>query len=176
MHRELEGLSRILTDHLTRYPVMQVEDVYKLLHQAALGSEHAVLEEMTARKWLEDELVGMGQGPEEPLIDPISPDGQIARIHLRSCLRTGMDTQLILTAFLRTAKEWHGSPETLHAYGQEAAQQVEMEKLGLRGVEIKAFFATMEAQDYPAVHHSSVYAEMYHPAYRVVQTRFLEVR
>jgi hypothetical protein len=176
MDHELEGLGRILINHLTRYPVMQVQDVYKLLHQAALGSEHAGLDETSAQKRLEKELAGMGEGPEEPLIDPISPDGQIARVHLRSCLGAGMDMQMILRAFLRTANEWHGSPETLRAYGRAAAQQAEMGKWGLRGVEIEAFFATMETQGYPAAHHSSVFAEMYHPAYRVVQRKFLEAR
>jgi len=33
---------QILTDHLARYPLMRVEDIYKLVHQASLGSEHAV--------------------------------------------------------------------------------------------------------------------------------------
>ena len=32
----------IALDHCSRYPGLQVEDLYKLVHQAALGSEHAV--------------------------------------------------------------------------------------------------------------------------------------
>ena len=76
-------MNKILQDHLARYPKMQARDVYKLLHQAAMGSEHAVTDIASARAWLERELAEIGPGPAEPLVDPISPDGQIARIHLR---------------------------------------------------------------------------------------------
>lgn len=163
-------LGSLLDNHFTRYPRMQVQDLYKLLHQAALGSEHAVPDEVNARKWLQDELTSMGDGPEEPLIDPISPDGQIARLHLRSCLRAGIDPEAILAAFLRTAEEWRGSPTTLKEYGQSAVQQAEVEQWGIKKREIEAYFAAMEAKGFPAMHHSQVYRDCYRPAYRVVKT------
>ena len=163
-------LPRILTDHLTRYPLMQVQDVYKLLHQAALGSGHFVRYEESARKTLERELAEIGDGPDEPLLDPISPDGSIARLHLRPCIRAGKDPQALLTAFIRTANEWRGSAQTLRAYGQTAAQQAEMAHWRINRREIETFFAAQEAKDFPAVHHSGIYTGHYHPAYRVVKT------
>jgi hypothetical protein len=57
--------------------------VYKLLHQAAMGSEHAAPEEALARAWLDRELSQMGPGPAEGVVDPISPDGEVVRVHLR---------------------------------------------------------------------------------------------
>jgi hypothetical protein len=170
----LNTLSRILTNHLARTPAMQVQDIYKLLYQAALGSEHAAQDEVLARKWLELELLEMGDGPDEPLPDPISPDGQVARIHLRSYIRAGKEPQALLTAFVRTAQEWRGSVETLRGYGKNTAQYAETEKWPLHRAEIETFFAKMEVMEFPAVHHSAIYADFYHPAYRVVATRFLE--
>jgi len=163
-------LSRILSYHLIRYPLMQVQDLYKLLHQAALGSGHAIQDEESARKWLEDELAGMGEGPEEPLLDPISPDGVISRLHLRPCLQAGVEPLAIWTAFLRTAKEWRGSVESLRDFGQAAARQAEEGNWRIKKREIEAFFATMEEQNYPVAHHSSVYSQQYRPAYRVIKT------
>ena len=43
-------LGSLLRNHFNRYPLMQVQDVYKLLHQAAMGSEHAVVDETNARQ------------------------------------------------------------------------------------------------------------------------------
>ena len=153
---------------------MQVQDLYKLLHQAALGSDHAVEDSDPARKWLERELVEMGAGPEEPIFDPISPGGEILRVHLRPYIRAGRDPQDLLAAFLHTAKKWNGSKATLRENGQLAVQLVEMEDWPLQGIEIEAFFAKMEGLDFPAAHHSAIFAGLYRPAYRVIAREFLE--
>ena len=62
---------------------MALADIYKLLHQAALGPGHAVRDPATASAALASEMPGLGEGPADPLVDPISPDGRLARIHLR---------------------------------------------------------------------------------------------
>lgn len=165
---------QILTSHLTRYPAMHVQDVYKLLHQAALGSEHAFRDEQTARDWLEHELAEMGDGPDDPLMDPFPPDGQILRVHLRPYLRAGKNPETLLRAFFQTANEWRGSPEKLKVYGAGAARLAQAGIGSIRQEEIEAFFAKMEEQDFPAVHHSEIYERLYRPAYRVVARQFLE--
>src|SRR5262249_47815609 len=68
-----------LTAHpLRRYPRMELADVYKLLHQAAMGSGHAIEDPAEARAKLEEELTHLGEGPDDPVADPISPDGKVA--------------------------------------------------------------------------------------------------
>jgi hypothetical protein len=167
-------LREIMLNHAGRYPAMQVQDVYKLLHQAALGSEHAVCDEQAARDWLERELTEMNGGPDDPLFDPISPDGQILRIHLRPYTRAGKNPETLLRAFVQTANEWHGSLETLKGYGAAAAGWPGAETGSIRPDELKTFFDKMEAQDFPAMHHSEVYKRLYGPAYRVVARQYLE--
>ncbi|HEX7541440.1 MAG TPA: hypothetical protein VF352_04850 [Anaerolineales bacterium] len=170
----MDTLYQILTSHLTHTPAMQVQDVYKLLHQAALGSEHAVRDEQAARDWLEGEMAEMGEGPDDPLMDPLSPDGHIVRVHLRPYLQAGKDPETLLQAFIRTANEWHASPERLKEYGAAAARLAQAGKGLILREEIEAFFAKMEERDFPAVHHSEVYERLYRPAYRVVARQFLE--
>ena len=160
--------------HLLRYPQMQIADLYKLLHHAALGSEHAFRDEQAARDWLERELAEMGDGPDDPLMDPLPPDGQILRVHLRPYLRAGKEPEALLRAFIQTANEWRGSPEKLKVYGAGAARLVQARTGSIRQEEIEAFFVKMEEQDFPAVHHSEIYERLYRPAYRVVARQFLE--
>lgn len=164
----------ILVDHLRRYPQMQVADLYKLLHQATWGSGHAVLEKQAARDQLERESKEMGGGPEEPLLDPLPPDGELVRVHLRPYLASGKDLGALLQAFVRTAYEWRGSLEMLERYGAAAACFAEAEQGRLDPKKIEAFFAKMEAQGFPAVHHSETYSSLYRPAYRVVVRQLLE--
>jgi hypothetical protein len=171
---EVDYQQSLLTSHLARYPSMQVQDLYKLLHQAALGSEHAVRDERAARGWLERELAEMGAGPDDPLLDPISPDGQIVRIHLRPYVQAGKDPEALLKAFIRTANEWKGTPGLLKEYASAAAGMMQSIASQFLVEEIESFFATMEAQGFPAVHHSGVFASLYRPAYRVIARQFLE--
>jgi len=160
-------IETVLQSHLSRYPAMQVQDVYKLVHQASMGSEHAVPNPESARKWLTRELAKMGQGPLEPLIDPISADGEIVRIHLRPYVATGHDPDSLLEAFIRTANEYRGEIRLLEEYWQAA---VNTAKFPL--AEMDEFFRSVKAQNYPAVHHSREYEKSYRPAYRVVARAF----
>lgn len=146
---------------------MQIQDLYKLLHQAALGSEHAVTNPESAWNWLRRELVEMREGPPEPLIDPISPGGEIARIHLRPFVATGHNPDVLLNAFIRTANEFHGDVRLLEGFWQAAITSSK-----LPAAEMEEFIRSMKEQNYPAVHHSSEYEELYRPAYRVVALVF----
>ncbi len=159
--------SAILSDHHARYPAMQIEDLYKLLHQGVMGSEHAVSDPAAARAWLERELGEMGAGPPEPLTEPISPDGRLLRVHLRPYVAQGGDAEALLAAFIRTANESHGDPRLLVRRWRLAS--------GLRffpRAEMERFFQSMQAQGFPAVHHSDTYSRLYRPAYRVVAAPF----
>ncbi len=174
MDDEVGNLGQILTSHLAHTPAMQVQDLYKLLHLAALGSGHAIRDEKMARGWLERELDEMGVGPDDPLLDPLSPDGEIVRIHLRPYRREGKDPDTLLRAFIHTANEWRGSPEKLKEYGVTASRLADKGLLPFSGEAVRSFFAEMEARGFPAVHHSDVYEQLYHPAYRVVARQYLE--
>lgn len=160
-------IETILYSHLARYPAIQIQDVYKLLHQAALGCEHAVPNLELARDRLRRELAEMGTGPPEPLVDPISPDGKIARIHLRPFVETGHTPYELLAAFIRTANEYHGDVRLLEGYWQAA---MATEKFPAK--EMTDFFQSLQEKSYPALHHSAPFEDLYRPAYRVVALMF----
>ena len=161
-------IEAVSQSHLNRYSQMQIQDMYKLLHQASLGSEHAVSNPESARRWLVRELAEMGEGISEPLIDPISPDGQIVRVHLRPFISYGYDSNLLLDAFIRTANEYRRNTQWLKQYWQDA--------FGVTGFSIRKmdeYFGALKEKDFPAVHHSAEYKKLYRPAYRVVSLAFV---
>lgn len=167
----------ILIAHAARYPAWQPPDVYKLCHQAALGSEHAVTGREQARARLERELAALNPKPPgmpfEPLIDPISADGGIVRVHLRPLTRLGLPPDALLDAFLRTAAEFQGSMGTLQEYLQDAARLKSEGILDFSVRQLTGFFMEMARHNFPAAHHSAEYARAYLPAYRVVARTFL---
>ena len=83
----------IVIVHCSRYPELQVEDLYKLTHQAALGSEHAVDDITTARQWLVRELDQLPESSVELLFEEISPDKSIVRVHLKPYFEAGGDLE-----------------------------------------------------------------------------------
>jgi len=164
----IQKIETILQSQLRRYPEMRIQDVYKLLHQAALGSEHAVSDPESARRWLTRELAEMGEGGSEPLIDPISPSAEIGRIHLRPYIASGHNPDLLLDAFIHTANEYRGDTQLLEQYWKDA---VGMAEFSTR--EMDEFFNALKEKNYPAVHHSVEYEKLYRPAYRVVAFAFI---
>lgn len=161
----------ILASHLARYPAMQLADVYKLIHQASMGSEHAIRDAESTRNWLTRELAEMSDGCRatsrhgfpEPLLDPLSDETGIIRVHLRPYVASGGDPAWLLDAFIRTANEFHGDTQTLETCWHAAAR---LGRFPL--VEMDEFIQPLRAKNYPAIHHSPEYQRRYCPAYRVV--------
>jgi hypothetical protein len=158
----------ILIDHARRYPQWAMDDLYKLIYQAAMGSEHGMSNESSTRDWLMQELAHLGPGPDEPLVDPISPDGCIVRVHLRPFAILQFQPEPLLQAFIRTAREVSPSQERLAEYAAAAIQLAEEGLLPFSVSLVTNSVADRRAQDFPAVHHSAHYRQLYRPAYRVI--------
>ena len=163
-------METVVLGHLGRYPEMRPEDVYKLLFHAAMGSAHAARDREWAEQWLRSEMAGMGQGPEEPLIDIVSPDGRIARVHLRPWRDRGLDASMLLEAFLETARRHDASPAVLELYMERALPAAMRALPGTA-----SFFERMRKAGLPIVHHSEAFRSAYRPAYRVVDPGLLEL-
>lgn len=169
-----QSLHRILADQIARYPQMEIQDLYKLLFQAVMGSEHAISSLDAARSWLHRELENLPEGPVEPIIDVISPDDSIVRVNLRPFIQSGGDPPSLLDAFIRTANEYRGTRKMLWLYWSFAERLAEDGELPFELDDMQAFFKRVEKDGFPAVHHSSCYENSYCPAYRVIKQEYLE--
>ena len=172
---EAVRFQRILHEQMARYPLMEIQDVYKLIHQAALGSEHAVSDTAAARRWMDREIAALTDGPDEPLFDPLTPDSQLVRVHLRPYLAGSGSPNALVRAFIETANTYPGSVERLRRYWQYAEQSAEAGTLPFNREAMAAFLAEQAEAGYPAMHHSARYEAAYAPAYRVVARQHLDV-
>jgi hypothetical protein len=168
-----DAFRRILLDHHERYPRWAVEDVYKLIHQAAMGSEHAVKNTLAVHDWMERELASMGAGPTEPLMDPIRPDGRIVRIHLRPYIARSGSAFALVEAFIATANNFKGSIKDLDFYWATARQMAVDGDLPFDPQKMDKFFAKAHKANSEAHEHSAVYEKLYCPAYRVIWKELL---
>lgn len=169
----MKNFQLIIQSQLSRYPISQIEDLYKLTHQAALGSEHAVKDVASAYGWLLSELEEMVNIPSDPLFEEISPDGQIIRVHLKPFIDNGGEPEILLQAFVNTANEYQGSIAIFKQYWMSIEQLAEYGGLNFQPDELQEFNLKLGSLGYPAVHHSMQYKKAYHPHYRVIASEYL---
>ena len=169
----MKFVGQLLGHHLQRYPLMQLDDIYKLLQQAALGAGHALDDLRTLRGHFDAELASMGSGPEEPVADAISPDGRLARIHLRAYLDAGHPTDALFDAFVQTAREYPPAPDKLVKFCGCVADLAAAGGIAFDQSEVAQYFGKIARDGYPIVRHSAAYRKAYKPAYRVVCLDFL---
>jgi hypothetical protein len=147
---------------------MDAADGYKLLHQANMGSEHAVSDRDAAARWMEREWAEMAEGPEEPLVDTLGAPARFARVHLRPWRRAGGSPDVLVDAFVQTANM--ARPDT----GALSCALDQMAGLAGQGgsrwdaATVKRFIGEQRTAGYPSVHHSAQYEGSVRPAYRLV--------
>jgi len=164
----MKFVNQLIAQHLQRYSRMQLADIYKLLHQAAMGAGHAVDDPVTALSRLQSEAAQLAAGPADPLVDPISPDGQLARIHLRPYLAAGHDLGALADAFVQTARVRPPDPDKLAKFCACLGDLAQAGGLPFSRQQVEAYVAQIVRQGYPVVHHSEAYRGAYAPAYRVI--------
>ena len=171
----MKFIGQLLAGHLTRYPAMQLDDIYKLLHQAALGPGHAVNNPAAARKRLEEEIAALGNDEStEAARDIISPDGRLARVHLRAYLLAGGNADALCNAFVETANSYPASPDKLVKFCGCLGDLAHAGAIPFERTQIEEYFAGIAREGYPAIHHSEAFRQAYSPAYRVVAVDLLQ--
>jgi hypothetical protein len=172
----MKFIGQLLGQHLQRYPLMELTDLYKLLHQAALGAGHAIGDPAQARAALRSECATLDAGDREPMTDPISPDGQLARIHLRAYLAAGHDVDALADAFVATPQLHPGAPDKLAKFCACLGDLADSGALPFSRSAVSEYFDAVAAQGFPVVRHSQRYRAAYRPAYRVVALPLLTFR
>ena len=157
-----------LAEQVKRYPDMQTADAYKFVHQAAFGNGHLITDEAAARTYLRTELDSVSGGASEPLIEDVSPDGSVIRVNLRPFKAQNLDATKLADVMLESAKKFRPDREQFERWWDAAADAALRRTLPFDAAKLSAFGAMRNLEDYPAVHHSEIYAARYRPAYRVV--------
>ncbi|MCG3119616.1 MAG: hypothetical protein ALAOOOJD_02056 [bacterium] len=166
------AFEKVVAAQLQRYPAMQIEDLYKLVYQAALGNEHLMTDSAMVHDYLIKELASIDTSSVGPLWEEISPDGEVVRLNLRPFKARQGDHRALLHAMMQTARNFQRSPERLEQYWRDLEQMAKSGVIAFDAAAMQSFFREMREKGFPAVHHSTVYAENYAPAYRVILKQY----
>ncbi len=159
-----------LAEHYKAYPKLQIQDVFKFLHQSALGCEHIVSSLEKATQYIKEEYC-RGITEKEFLIEKL--DGDYSRVHL-SCIDYGVSAEVLgEMLFLSSKKEIDGKSK-LKEKLRIAEKMITESELPFNIDEFRNAAQKWEQEGFPAIHHSEIFREAYKPAYRVVSDKYAQ--
>lgn len=171
------GYPALVRQHLRSYPDMQIEDVYKLAHQALAGPGHAAPSLEQADAWLMDEIAGLeARAGDVPVSEPagdqvvvaIRPDSSLLRVHLRPFVARGGDPADLARDFVAAARATEQDADSVAPALAALGACLASSDLPFDRARLLAFFDERIEEGAPAIHHSDTYTRLYRPAYRLV--------
>ena len=164
-----EKTCNLLLKHCQSCPQLQMQDIFKFIHQSAFGCEHMVASLESATDYIQKEYEAADLSG-APLIVPL--DGAYSRVCL-TYLDNGLSAQTLGKLFYLSAKaETNGKADVENKLSVAA----ELARRGKLPFSVKVFEEAAEkwkADGYPAVHHSDSFRNTYKPAYRVIANKFV---
>ena len=153
-----------LQTQMTLHPSMQPEDVIKLCYQAARGAEHLLSDTTRARSYFDQEYAATPADAALPLFEAISPD--VARVNIAAWKAANLPAEWLFRMFVHTASVPMGGNDLLKEY------VIQADTLAHHLPGWTKTLSAWQACGMPALHHSEIYREQEHPAYRIVNGRF----
>jgi hypothetical protein len=149
---------------------MRIEDAYKWCYHATQGGEHAITSPDGPRRWLEREWSTLSAPMTgETLILPLRPDGKIVRLNLRPYRSKGGSPELLLNAFVSSAKSFRSDKTAFLLVWNELGAELEKGNLGkIERTGWERLDKETARSRYPAIDHSTGFASVRIPAYRVL--------
>jgi hypothetical protein len=148
---------------------MELQDVYKLLYQAYLGIGHLLTSEEETLASLQQELARTPSSIEaEPLWESISPVNAVGRVNLRPFREQGLDCEALSRGLLTFALNPPGDIHQLARSWSMVGRLIQGGELPFEFEDYQRFTSRILQDNYPAMHHSRAYANVYQPAYRIL--------
>lgn len=165
----IDNTKNMIIQHVRRYPRLEVRDLFKFLHQSALGCEHLVSSCDAAVAYIKRESEALSHY-DSNVTEPL--DGDYSRVHL-SILRHGLSPETLGQLFFLSAKKEEQGIEALEKKLSVAETLVISGELPFSYDTFTAARDEWASKGYPAIHHSEQFRSNYHPAYRVISNEFL---
>ncbi len=161
------------------HPVMEPQDVYKLLFQAVFGAEHLVQNKEVAYTYFQEEYDAT-MPKEECLYEQIHET--IYRVSLREWKRRKLPQEWLFQMFVGSVENKFCNAKEAKQLEQEFYDYVQLAKEavceGMFSFSEEAFFKYTQEYEKTgpkAVHHSEKYRKSECPAYRLVDARYMRV-
>ncbi len=164
-----EKTYNLLLKHCQSYPQLQMQDVFKFIHQSSFGCEHMVSSLEAATNYIRTEYETADLSA-APLVEPL--DGAYSRVYL-TYLNHGLSAQTLGKLFFMSAQNEADGKADAESKLTIVAELARQNKLPFSVEAFEVAAEKWKADGYPAVHHSDAFRNAYKPAYRVISNKFV---
>lgn len=165
-------LKEILSLHASKYPEMSPTDAVKLIYQNEFGPGHLIRNRENAFEYLKAEY-DRADSTAGCLYEHIG--NGLVRVNLAGFKARGLDLSALFDAFCKSAETVKGNVESLKEKLEILKELTEEGTFKFSVSELCDYLCAYEAAGYPMVSHSEVYRQHYHPSYRIVLEKFLNI-
>ncbi len=166
-------MDQLLLAQAERYPHLQCQDCIKALYQAEWGCEHLLKDVEGIRSYLAREWEATPANAAMPLTEPLGDN--FCRLHIAAAKAQGLDEETLFRLFLRSAAVRVGDAAHFQAALDGIQALAGKGELPFSGVEAAKRLEEYRAQGCPSLHHSEVFRQHYHPAYRVISAQWIQL-
>lgn len=164
-------MKSILLAHARRYPLMEPTDVVKLIYQNEFGGGHLIRDEEACLDYLRLEYASVRQDAAIPLLEDIG--NSMVRVNLAALDAHGYSVTELGQTFIRSAALHKGNMDSFRKKLSRLAELTHAGSMPFSHESLIDYLTEYEHAGFPAVSHSEIYRNAYHPAYRVVEKSFL---
>lgn len=164
-----EELIRILTFHAAAYPLMQPQDVVKLVYQNEFGSGHFIRDENECLERLKREAESVSADENIPFSTDIG--NGVMRVNLNCAQKDSISPDELNAAFIALSREHTGSVDRFVKKLAAVSARFDEIGFGFPLEALEAYLSEYEKAGYPPVSHSEIYRAAYKPSYRLTAVR-----
>lgn len=170
----LDDFKNILSEHFTKYPKMQIQDMVKLIYQNEFGGGHFISDE---KEGLQRLLAELSYTDQKSFLlhhtDLFTEIGNgLCRIDIIKGNSMGLESSTMNQFFVNTANDFKGSIEEFEAKLDMLRDCCRDGFLPYTEKELEVHLNDYKQKGYPAVSHSEIYRINYQPAYRIVKEEY----
>ena len=166
----LQKMKARMITHARHYPRLTLRDLFKYLHQSAMGCEHLITSPEAVLDYIREEASRLPPNCACAIAEPLS--GNYSRLYLQY-LQRGLAPETLAKLFFLSAVHEEGGTSYLEELLSLAREAIAEGALPFSLAEFDAAAKEWRAAGYPAMRHSDVFRSEYFPAYRVIANRFI---
>jgi len=167
----------LLTDNIKRYPCSMPTDILKLCYQSSFGCGHLIDNINYAKKFFISEFNNTVKDKSVPFVERF---GEYARVNFASPEAKELDPERLFSIFIASSKSVLKNRNTV--FEKHLSEALKAAKDGLftfsfddLNNEINRYMERVNNGVYPPFSHSDLYRMNYHPAYRVIDERYIRL-
>ncbi|NMP36844.1 MAG: hypothetical protein GX051_01770 [Clostridiales bacterium] len=163
--------AKLIDAHLTLYPDLQPEDIYKLVYQNEFGGGHLINDLNECRDRIISELYCTRDDKLSPLYTDIGNSRVRLEMKNPEVRALGADT---LCRIFACSSERMGTVESFEKKLDEVSAHL-ASKYPFMSSHFNNYIKDRRREKYPAVSHSEKYRQLYSPSYRVINSEYLRL-